>query len=321
MEKKLWDGRPYYTLGAYMKEQFGHPVRKLALDAGFSCPNRDGTIGTGGCTFCSIDGSGDFAISYHGQPLAPYLAEGNNPVIAYFQAFTNTYAPVDTLKKLYTAALTDPAVCGISIATRPDCFSEDIYALLDELRTNFPDKPIWIELGLQTVHEETAVRIHRGYPLSVFEECCHRLSELAVTGHYDLPVIVHVILGLPGEYLPDSSSPFRPMLETIGYLASLHARGIRIAGIKLQLLHVLSETQLADEMRSDSFPILTREDYFDLLCDCIELLPQDIVIHRLTGDAPRDLLIAPKWSGDKKNVLNALHHHMKIRDTWQGKQV
>lgn len=307
MERLLWDGKPYHSLDYEMKTVYGEKIYKIALDAGMTCPNRDGTLGVGGCIFCSAGGSGDFAAG--GEDIRAQLSAGisalrgkhiGNRFIAYFQAFTNTYAPVERLDRLYRSALTQKQVAGLSIATRPDCLGDDVIALLETLRKDFPDKFIWIELGLQTIHASTAALIRRGYPLSVFTDAVYRLQTAT------LPVIVHVILGLPHETK-------EMMLETCRFLNGLH-----IDGIKLQLLHVLQHTDLAILYRENAFSLLSFEEYIDIVISCLEVLSPDIVIHRVTGDGPRSLLTAPLWSTDKRRVLNTLHQEMKKRGTFQS---
>lgn len=278
-----------------------------------TCPNRDGSRGTRGCIFCSAGGSGEFAVSTTGKSVAEQLSEGefllsrkvslsrDTPcVIAYFQAFTNTYAPVEHLEQIFSHTLSSPRVCGISIATRPDCLPDETLTLLVSLKDRFPDKFIWVELGLQTIHESTARFIRRGYDLDCFEKAFTRLHAL------EFPVIVHVILGLPGE----SRSQ---ILETVSYLDRLHP-----FGIKLQLLHVLRGTDLAECYARKEFEVMKKDDYLDLTADCLESLSPDIVIHRVTGDGPGNLLIAPLWSTDKRSVLNGLHRRMKERGSLQG---
>lgn len=306
----FWRGKPYYSLDAWCKNTFGEKCYKIALDAGFTCPNRDGTIGTGGCIFCSAGGSGDFSVATDGSDLSRQLQKGlelfhekrtGNRFIAYFQAYTNTYGPVEKLRMLYEAALKEPAVCGISIATRPDCVGEEVCALLQELKAAYPQKFIWIELGLQTIHETTARFLNRGYALPCFEEAFSRLKRAGI------PVIVHVILGLPGETT-------KQIYETIHYLNRLSP-----FGIKLQLLHILKGTALADIYERTPFPVYTLEEYLDVLTGCVERLSPSITIHRLTGDGPRDLVIAPRFSLNKRLVLNSFHAAMKQRHTYQGR--
>ena len=271
-----------------------------------TCPNRDGTLGTRGCIFCSQGGSGDFAgdrrdsITLQIDKQAEKLSQKRNAsaFIAYFQAYTNTYAPVDYLKEIYTEAIRHPLVAAVSIGTRPDCLGPEVLDLLEELNRI---KPVWIELGLQTIHEQTAEYIRRGYPLSCFEEAVKFLHQRG------LEVIVHTILGLPGESRRD-------ILETMEYLNRQ-----KIQGIKLQLLHVLKGTDLAQDYLDGKFSVYTMEEYLDTVIDCLEHLSPDIVIHRLTGDGPKDLLIAPLWSSKKRTVLNALHHECKIRRAYQGR--
>ncbi len=304
-----WLGKPYYSLDAYLKNTYGHKCYKIALNAQMTCPNRDGTLGTQGCLFCSAGGSGDFAASetdIHQQLKAGLSLLGQKQVgkhfIAYFQAFTNTYAPVERLRTLYTQALEHPMTCGISIATRPDCLPGPVLELLEKLRQSYPDKFIWIELGLQTVHEGTARIIRRGYELPCFENAMEKLHML------DIPVIVHVILGLPGETPED-------MLKTVVYLNAQQP-----FGIKLQLLHVLEGTDLAVLYRTRAFTVLEKDEYLDILTGCLTHLSPDIVVHRVTGDGPKKLLIAPAWSGNKRDVLNSLHRKMRLENTFQGKK-
>ncbi len=305
--------RPYYSLDAWCKENLHRKCYKVALNAHMSCPNRDGRLGTQGCIFCSAGGSGEFAVETVGKDLDEQLALGiqriahklpslEQPcIIAYFQAYTNTYAPISYLREVFTAALQASLVCGISIATRPDCLPEEVLALLVELRHQFPKKFIWLELGLQTIHEKTAAFIRRGYDLSCFESAASRLRKL------EIPFIVHVILGLPGESDED-------MLKTILYLNRQ-----KPFGIKLQLLHILEGTDLAAHFLCGEFDALTKEHYLNLLISCIEHLSPEVVIHRVTGDGPKSLLIAPAWSCNKREVLNSLHRLMRERNAFQGK--
>ena len=302
---RKWGEKPYHSLDYMLRERFGEKVYKVTLNGGMSCPNRDGKIGTRGCIFCSAGGSGDFAadaalsITDQIESQIAILSQ-KRPIhkyIAYFQAYTNTYAPVEYLEKIFTEAITHPKVVALSIGTRPDCLSPEIVELLSRLNRQ---KPVWVELGLQTIHEKTAKLINRGYQLSVFENSVHELRKRNIT------VIVHVIIGLPGEKATD-------LYETIDYLNKMD-----IQGIKLQLLHVLKNTALADMM--GNFKILTPDEYIDILCECITRLSPDIVIHRLTGDGPKDLLIAPEWSKNKRLVLNTLSHELKIREIYQGKK-
>lgn len=303
---KLWNDKPYHSLDYELKERFGEKVYRLTLNGGMSCPNRDGKIGHGGCIFCSGGGSGEFAanpaLSIRQQLEAGKLLLANKrPVhkyIAYFQAFTNTYGPVEYLRSIFTEAISHPEVVLLSIATRPDCLEPEIVALLAELNQI---KPVWVELGLQTMHEDTAGFIRRGYELPVFEDAVQRLRS------HGIEVITHVILGLPGE---DRTR----MLETIQYLNTQD-----IQGIKLQLLHILKGTDLAVYYKETPFPVFTMEEYIQIILSCVERLRPDIVIHRLTGDGPKDLLIEPQWSSAKRHVLNSIHQAFRQADTWQGK--
>lgn len=302
-----WNGKPYHSLDYELKKQFGQKVYKLSLNGGMTCPGRDGTLGSGPCIFCSAGGSGDFAApvmdSVHEQIEAAKMQvqrkmSGPGSYIAYFQSYTNTYAPLSHLRAIFTDAIRHPDIAALSVATRPDCLGPEVVDLLRELNSI---KPVWVELGLQTIHESTACFIRRGYPLPVFESALLRLKEAGIT------VIVHVILGLPGETR-------EMMLETVRYLA----KGV-VDGIKLQLLHILNGTDLARIYRDTPFPVLSMEEYLDLVIDCVELLPPDMTIHRITGDGPKKLLVSPLWSGNKRLVLNSLHRRFKERDTWQGK--
>lgn len=292
----------YITLTEHYRRRFGCKVYKLSLQSGCSCPNRDGNIGFGGCIFCSEGGSGDFA-----APLLPieeqiqiakHRVEHKLPkdksgrYIAYFQSYTNTYGDVKRLSMLYRKTLSFPEIVGISIGTRPDCLPEEMLDMLSELNTI---KPVTVELGLQTVHNKTAEKIHRGYNTDVFEKA---YKSLTLRG---IEVVVHVILGLPGENIAD-------MLDTIDYLAELKPV---LPGIKLQLLHILKGTALAAEYSKNHFPIFTMDEYTDLVVECIRRLPEETVIHRMTGDGPKSLLIAPEWSGDKKRVLNMLNRKLR----------
>lgn len=296
----------YYSLNTYLRQTFGEKVYRLSLNGGMTCPNRDGNIGTGGCIFCSAGGSGDFAASPQ-QSVTGQIAQAKfllrektncRKYIAYFQAYTNTYAPVGVLRALYTEALAQPDIVALSIATRCDCLPPDVLDLLAELNTI---KPVWVELGLQTIHEHTLRFIRSGFSLAQYEQA---VSALHARG---IKVITHLILGLPGETTDD-------MLASVRYLAA-HP----VFGVKLQLLHVLEGTDLGTLYKNDPFPLFTLEEYCDLIADCLALLPPEMVIHRLTGDGPRRLLLAPLWSTDKKRVLNTIHRQLAGRDLWQGK--
>ncbi|WP_341878038.1 TIGR01212 family radical SAM protein [Defluviitalea saccharophila] len=301
-----WGDKPYYSLNYFLRQKFGEKVFKISLDGGFTCPNRDGTLSKNGCIFCSGRGSGDFAP----PAILPITEQFNRSrallkdkwksgkYIVYFQAFTNTYGPVDVLRKKYEEALSLPNVVGIAIATRPDCLSKPVLDLLDEINKK---TYLWVELGLQTMHEDTAVLIQRGYPLSCFEEAVNNLSKR------NIDTVIHMILGLPGESKSD-------MLSSIKYAAKQP-----IQGIKLHLLHIIKDTPLYEYYLKNPFHVLTMDEYIDLVIDCIELLPPHMVIHRITGDGPKALLAAPLWSKNKKAVLNGIHKRLKERNTWQGK--
>ncbi len=302
-----WNGKPYHSLDYELKKIFGKKVYKLALDGGMTCPNRDGTLGRGGCIFCSAGGSGDFAEKQVGSlreqadlakaRVSRKISGDSAAYVAYFQSYTNTYAPLSYLKQLFSEAMSLPEICALSIGTRPDCLPDETIELLSRLNK---EKPVWIELGLQTIHEDTAKLIRRGYALPVFEDAYRRLKAAGLT------VIVHVILGLPGE------SRAR-MLETVNYLGKLH-----VDGIKLQLLHVLKGTDLADLYASGGFHTLELPEYLELIGDCLKILPQETVIHRISGDGPKSILIAPEWSGNKRLVLNSIAKYLKEHHIFQG---
>ena len=302
-----WGEKRYHSMDYDLKELYGEKVYKITLNGGMTCPNRDGKVGHGGCIFCSAAGSGDFAGSATCSITEQLVMVKENltkkrPVhsyIAYFQAFTNTYASVEYLRRIYMEAIQDPDVQILSIATRPDCLPEDILQLLEEINQI---KPVWVELGLQTIHPQTATYIRRGYPLEVFEEAVNNLRRRNIS------VITHTILGLPGENED-------MMLETIDYLNKMD-----IQGIKLQLLHILKGTDLALDYEKQPFWSPTMEEYISLLGKCIARLRPDITIHRLTGDGPKELLIAPLWTSQKRTVLNTLHRYLKEQDIWQGKE-
>ena len=289
----------YCSLNSYLRKRFGTKVYKVSLNVGFTCPNRDGKVATGGCIFCSAGGSGEFVKG--GASVKEQLKSGKAFIasklpkdeapryIAYFQAFTNTYGPIEAMREKFFEAINDPEVVCLSIATRPDCLPKEVLSLLKELNEI---KPVWVELGLQTIHERTAKYIRRGYELSVYDEAVSKLTEAGIE------VITHVILGLPGESKED-------MLETVKYVGK---SGVK--GIKLQLLHVLKGTDLEKEYKAGKFKTLERDEYIELLCECIKVLPKDMIVHRLTGDGDKKLLIAPLWSGDKKAVLNEISKYL-----------
>ena len=298
---------PYYSANMYYRELFHEKIYKISLNAGLSCPNRDGLIDTRGCIFCSAGGSGDFAA----DPMLDISSQLNSAVsqvaskytgnsfIAYYQAYTNTYAPVRVLKHLYEPAVNSPAIVGISIATRPDCLNDDVIALLADINRI---KPVWVELGLQTIDDNVADYIRRGYPLTVYESAVSRLCAAGIN------FITHVIIGLPGISHDGH-------IECARYLGRFHNQGI-----KLQLLHVLKGTDLATDYESGRFNVMDQDEYVQTVVDMIEVLPDDIVIHRITGDGPKNLLIAPVWSTDKKRVLNSINKEFRIRNTYQGKR-
>ena len=304
---KEWNGKRYYSLNYFLREKFGEKVFKISLDGGFSCPNRDGKISKGGCVFCSERGSGDYAgdrhlsISDQFDDIKEMMAKKwkSGKYIAYFQAYTNTYAPVDELRRKYEEALNKEGVVAIAIATRPDCLGEDVLDLLDEINKKVY---LWIELGLQTSNDETAKRINRGYKLEVFEEAMKKLKER------NIDVVVHDILGLPGETKED-------ILNSVNYIAHSGAKGI-----KLHLLHLMKDTPMVSLYEKGKIEFLSEEDYIDLIVKAVSMLPEDMVVHRLTGDAPRALLIGPMWSLKKWEILNAIDKKLEDEDIWQGKE-
>lgn len=283
----------YLTLNEYLKNTFGCKVYKISINAGFTCPNRDGTISTGGCIFCSKGGSGDFTsspslsitdqINIGKERLSKKIKDGK--YIAYFQAFTNTYAPVPVLRERFMEAINHPDIVALSIATRPDCLGDDVLSLLNELNQI---KPVFVELGLQTIHQSTADYIRRGYSLDVYDKAVKNLKSININ------IVIHIILGLPGETKEQ-------MLQTVKYVCD---SGVN--GVKLQLLYVLKDTDLAKDYQAGKFKALTLEQYLDIIKSCLEIIPDNIVIHRLTGDGAKKDLIAPLWSADKKSVLNAI---------------
>lgn len=288
----------YLSFNKYLKDKFGQKVYKISLDGGFTCPNRDGKTGTRGCIFCSKGGSGDFAESRE-MSITEQIENGKKRVekkiksgkyIAYFQAFTNTYAPVEILRQKYEEAINHPDIVALSIATRPDCLGDDVLRLLDEMNKI---KPVFVELGLQTIHQKSAKYIRRGYDLSVYDKAVRDLKKIGVN------VVVHVILGLPNESEND-------MLETVKYVCESGANGI-----KLQLLHVIDDTDLAKDYEKGLFKTLEFDEYVNLIVKCVKIIPKDIVIHRLTGDGAKKDLIAPLWSADKKRVLNAINKALR----------
>lgn len=296
---------PYNSLSNYLKTKFGTKIAKLSLDGGFTCPNRDGTLSNVGCIFCSESGSGDFA-GGHNLSISQQIKQQKHLIskkwpdakyIAYFQSFTNTYAPVDILRSKYTEAIEQSDIVGLAIATRPDCLEEDVIELLKELNKK---TYVWVELGLQTCNEKTAKYINRGYENSVFEDAVNRLNSAGID------VVVHLIFGLPNE-------THENMLNSVKYTCAFN-----IQGIKLQLLHVLQNTPLAKLYQNQPFHILTKDEYLTLVCTALEYIPKEIVIHRLTGDGAKINLIAPIWSGNKKDVLNSLTKLISEKKIRQG---
>ena len=282
-------------LNDVLKAQYGEKVYKLSLSSGCTCPNRDGTLSFGGCTFCSEGGSGDFAAPL--APLREQIEDAKKRIrqktdarkfIAYFQSYTNTYGDLERLEALYAEALSRDEVVILSLGTRPDCLGADVMAMLGRLNRV---KPVWVELGLQTIHDRTAEAFHRGYPLSTFETGYRALKDAGLT------VIVHVIFSLPGESREE-------MLDTVRYLAALDPPP---DGVKLQMLHILRGTQMGREYEKAPFPLLSLEEYADLIAESLRILPEDTVLHRMTGDAPGRLLIAPEWTRSKKRVLNTIN--------------
>lgn len=297
--RDLFGEQRFHSISTWLKREFGEKTIKLAIDGGFTCPNRDGSKGYGGCLFCSDNGAGEFASNIEDQiklyadkwPHAKYLG--------YFQNHTNTYAPVDELKEKYEAILANPKIEGLVIGTRPDCLSEEILDLLGEInKTHF----LWVELGLQTMHEETAQLINRCYDLSVFEEAMAGLRSRGIK------TVVHLILGLPGETR-------EMMLDSVRYVANQP----ELFGMKLHLLNVVKGSRMAVDY-SDYQPFASIEEYVNLVVECLELIPPQVTIHRLTGDAPRSILITPPWSFNKRTILNGINDQLRIRDTWQGKR-
>ncbi len=315
----LWGDKPYKSLDWKLKSLFGQKIYKISLDAGCTCPTRDGTKGYGGCTFCSAGGSGDFA--ERGSTVETQMAAAKERVIskmprkngspeprfiAYYQSFTNTYGDVASLRSQFMAAITQPDIVGLSIGTRPDCLPPEMVAMLKELNAI---KPVWVELGLQTIHEHTAELINRQYPLAVFEDAYRRLKDAGIR------VVVHVILGLPGETKAD-------METTVRYLGALNG-GRGPDGIKLQLMHILRGTRLAEQVAAGEVTVYPweLEEYVDFVIDMVELLPPSVTVHRLTGDGAKKDLVSPLWSGDKKRVLNTLTRRFRERETWQGRRI
>lgn len=302
----LWGSKRYYSLNHYFRQKYGQKVFKIPLNGGFTCPNRDGTIGTGGCHFCSSLGSGDYAGSSHDSIHDQFTKvksvlhrKWNKGIyIAYFQAFTNTYAPVDRLAQLYQEALKEEGVVGLAIATRPDCLSDNIIQLLRKINQQ---THLWVELGLQTTHDATLRDMNIGYSYEQYLQSLLKLKQA------NIEVVTHIILGLPGENYED-------MMISARRLALLPMQGM-----KIHMLHLMKGTGLEKRYRENPFSLLSREEYVDLVIDILEITPETRVIHRLTGDSPRQLLIAPEWTLHKWEVLNEIDRRLEERQTWQGR--
>lgn len=296
----------YYSLNEYLNKTFGEKVYKISLNGGMTCPNRDGTLSDKGCIFCSKGGSGEFSADKI-LPISKQIEQAKLRIsaktdckkfIAYFQPFTNTYADTEYLKKIYYEAIVSEEVVALSIATRPDCLNTEVLQLLEEINQI---KPVWVELGLQTIHKKTSDYIRRCYELEVYDKAVDDLKSIGVS------IITHIILGLPNESK-------EMMLQSVKYA------GERSDGVKLQLLHVLKDTDLLIDFENKVFDTLSLEEYIDILCDCIEILPESVVIHRLTGDGDKKILISPMWSADKKRVLNTINRVFNERNIIQGRK-
>ncbi len=302
---KEWNGKRYHTLNYFLREKFGEKVFKISLDGGFSCPNRDGKIGTGGCVFCSARGSGDFAghrqfsITEQFNEVKEMMAHKwkSGKYIAYFQAYTNTYAPVEELKRKYEEAISNEGVVALAIATRPDCLEDDVLDLIEEMNRKLY---VWVELGLQTSNDKTAKRINRGYTLEVYDDAVSKLRKR------NIDTVAHVIFGLPGETHED-------MINTIDYVAHSH-----VQGIKIHLLHLMKNTQLVKEYENGNLKFLSKEEYINLIIEGVSKLPEEMIVHRLTGDAPRNELIGPMWSLKKWEVLNGIDKAFEENNVYQG---
>ena len=303
--EKMWGDKRYHSLNYFLREKFGEKIFKISLDGGFSCPNRDGTVSHGGCIFCSERGSGDFAGSrdfsidkqFSDIKLMMNKKWKQGKYIAYFQAYTNTYAPVEVLREKYQEAIRQEGVVGLAIATRPDCLGEEVLDLLEEISKKLY---IWVELGLQTAKDSTAKLINRGYKKEVFEEAVKNLRGRGID------VVVHTIFGLPEESSED-------MLDTVKYISRLP-----IQGVKFHLLHLMEGTPIVKLYEQGRLKFMSQEEYIELICKSITLLPEDIVVHRLTGDAPRELLIGPMWSLKKWEILNAIDNTLKDNNWYQS---
>ncbi|MBM6990893.1 TIGR01212 family radical SAM protein [Mobilibacterium timonense] len=290
----------FYSISSYLRRTFGKKMVKLSLDGGFTCPNRDGTIGTGGCAFCSPEGSGELASDIPGQIALLRDKWPDAGHLAYFQSHTNTYGPVDDLRRLYMSALDDPHISGLAIATRPDCLSDEVLDLLSDInRSNF----LWVELGLQSTKASTMEAMGLGYTFGDYERAIAELNRR------NIRTVSHLILGLPGETEDDM---FRSVRDVV---SGDHGS---VFGLKLHLLNVVRGSALGNAM-PDYVPFYSMESYCDLVVRLLEVIPADITIHRLTGDVPRGLLISPEWSYRKRSILNTINRYLRERDTWQGK--
>lgn len=303
----LWGDKRFHTWNYEMREQFGTKVFKVMLDAGFTCPNRDGSIAIGGCTFCSARGSGDFAglrrddlvTQFNKIRDRQHLKWPEAKYIGYFQAYTNTYAPVDRLRECYEVILEQPGVVGLSIATRPDCLPDDVVEYLAELNER---TYLWVEMGLQTVHDETSRLINRAHDTQCFLDGVDKLRK------HGIRTCAHIIYGLPGE-------THEMMMDSARAVARMD-----VQGIKIHLLHLMRKTPMVKQYEAGLLRFLEQDEYIKLVVDSLEFLPPEMIVHRLTGDAPRDLLIGPMWSMKKWEVLNGIDAELKARNTWQGKK-
>ncbi|WCK55612.1 TIGR01212 family radical SAM protein [Aneurinibacillus sp. Ricciae_BoGa-3] len=303
----LWGDKRYHTWNHHLRSQFGEKVFKVMLDAGFTCPNRDGSIAKGGCTFCSARGSGDFA-GWRRDDLVTQFNEvkgrqhvkwPNAKYIGYFQAYSNTYAPVEVLRDYYEVILQQEGVVGLSIATRPDCLPDDVVELLAELNEK---TYLWVELGLQTIHESTSTLINRAHDTDCYWEAVEKLRK------HNIRTCSHIIFGLPGE-------THEMMMDTARAVAAAN-----VEGIKIHLLHLLKKTPMVKQYEAGLLRFLEKDEYVKLIVDALEILPPEMIVHRLTGDGPPDLLIGPMWSRKKWEVLNAIDAELRNRNTWQGKK-
>lgn len=303
----MWEDKRYHTLNYELRKAFGEKVIKLSLDGGFTCPNRDGTVGYRGCIFCGEEGSGEFtssrALSIEEQIKEQKSLLSNkwntNKYIAYFQNFTNTYSTCEDLKDKYYKALSQEGIVGLAIATRPDCLSDRILDLLEEINEK---TYLWVELGLQTIHDKSSVFIRRGYPLEVYDKAVKELKKR------NIKVVTHLIFGLPYDTKEN-------ILESVRYVANTNTWGV-----KFHMLYIQKGTDLYEYYLKNPFPILTRDEYISLAVDALELLPKDMVVHRLTGDGKKDLLFEPRWTLDKLRVLSGIDRELKVRNSYQGKK-